>query len=373
MKKIIGGLAAAALSLGLFQASPAEASAAGPPSAPTMNPPVVYRSDAVQVKWGFAPSHGTPVTGYIVAHDGVNATSVSVSASTRAYGFAQLTAGRTYHFTVTATSAAGNSPSGTTTVTLAPSNVPGAPVIQTPIVYNNAAIQIKWGYAPSNGSAVSSYLVSRDTVCQSDTCEECDGNDNFPGPPCDGGIQSFTVSGSSRAYSFPGLWAGHAYHFTVQAVNSFGTGPGASISATPVVAPLSIRFPASISFTQLVYKDASACPGGCIVGIQDVHASATVTCPAGSSAGSGPDGDSLYQDGSELLVYGSVTCTGGSQEVQLGIGSESVPPFVDGAEASIHTLWHGAYSGSDPHYGYQYFLSGAGEVLVHVTTVYTTN
>ncbi|MCX6255325.1 MAG: fibronectin type III domain-containing protein [Bacteroidia bacterium] len=154
---------------------------------------------------------GSAITGYTVTSSPGSLTGTGTASPITVTG---LTNGTAYTFTVTATNAIGTSLASSTSNSVTPSTVPGAPTIGTATKGNAQATVTFTAPGSNGGSAITGYTVT-----------------SSPG--------SFTGTGSASPITVAGLTNGIAYTFTVTATNANGTGPAssASNSVTPSTVP----------------------------------------------------------------------------------------------------------------------------------------
>lgn len=192
------------------------------PGAPTGVSAVGGNGQAV-VSWS-APANngGSAITGYTVtASPGGRTASTTGAKSATVTG---LSNGTAYTFTVTATNNIGRSVASAPSAPAIPKGPPAAPTAVS-AVRGNASATVSWS-APTfdGGSAVTGY-----TVIATDTA-----NRGARSTVCAGSAASTTTSCTAT-----GLTNGHAYTFTVAAINLIGTGPASAASAavTPATVP----------------------------------------------------------------------------------------------------------------------------------------
>ena len=184
------------------------------PGAPGAVHAVAGTGQAV-VNWAAAAGNGSPITGYTVTASPGGARVLVSGAHTTATVIG-LTGGRAYTFTVTATSAAGTSPSSAASNAVTPrATTPQAPTSVSGAAGNAAAV-VTWTAPGSNGGSG----ITRYTVTASP------------------GGRSATTTGATTG-TVTGLVNGSAYSFTVTAANALGTSPASSPSGsvTPMTIP----------------------------------------------------------------------------------------------------------------------------------------
>jgi hypothetical protein len=158
-------------------------------------------------------SNESTVTNYVVTANPGGFTGKGITSPVTVAG---LSYGVTYTFTVTATNNSGGEAKSGASNPVTPYTVPGPPITQTASVSpNSQSAEITWVPAPSNGSAITGYIIKSN-----------------PG--------GFTVTAEPNATSgaISGLTYGVAYTFTVTAANAAGT--GASSTASNAVTPYSV-------------------------------------------------------------------------------------------------------------------------------------
>ena len=201
------------------------------PGAPTIGTPA--RGNAsVTVNWT-APENngGDALTGYSVKMENVttststsDACPSSTTSTSTSCTVASLINGDVYTFSVAAINAVGTGSFSSSSTSVTPSTVPGAPTIgaATP---GNAFITVNWT-APgtTGGAAISGYSVSEENVTTSSASTDV--------------CPSSTTSVATNC-AVSGLTQGNAYTFSVAAINAAGTGAfsGSSASVTDVTAP----------------------------------------------------------------------------------------------------------------------------------------
>lgn len=183
-----------------------------PPSAPT-NLIASGGNAAGNLTWTAATTHGSPVTGYLIQRyigstpDGpsqtvpANSTSWSDNAATDS---SPPVNGTTYHWTVIAKSAAGNSPAATSN-NVTPSTVPQPVSSLSGSSYENAASTVSWTAGNNGGAAIDSYELSLYLDANGGTL-----------------IGTTSVDGSSTSHRYSGLTNGSRYYVKVRAHNPNG-------------------------------------------------------------------------------------------------------------------------------------------------------
>ena len=165
------------------------------------------------VVWTAPGNGGSPITGYTVTSTPGDKVCQTTGATTCVV--TGLTNGVTYSFVVVATNVRGNGPTSTTSNTVKPEDLPGAPTHVAATALNKAASVIWTAPATVGGSALTGFLVTSTPTTK--TCTTS-------------GATSCTVSG---------LKNGVIYSFRVRAQNTFGYGPSsaASNAVTPFASP----------------------------------------------------------------------------------------------------------------------------------------
>jgi hypothetical protein len=175
------------------------------PNAPTAVSAVAGNGQAA-VSWTASTDDGgAAITGYTVTSNPGGFTATTTGATTA--NVIGLTNGTAYTFSVFATNAIGNGPSSTSTA-VTPKGAPDAPtgVTATPGV---GSASVSWVAPGNGGSPITLYTVTSNP-----------------------GAITATTTGATTV-TVPGLSAGQAYTFTVQATNTLGTS-AASAASTPV-------------------------------------------------------------------------------------------------------------------------------------------
>lgn len=177
-------------------------------------------SGSVVLRWSPPASDGgSPVTGYRVARDGVDAGgagpwSTQRTAEIRSQTFGKLMPGSTYALSVAAVNAVGTGAAATVSVTVARVvTVPGVPTSVAGSA-DDALLKATLTWAPpafDGGSPITGYRVSRDGSSSTGS-----------------GPWSTVRSADARSQVFGKLVPGSTYTLTVEALNAVGTGPVAS-------------------------------------------------------------------------------------------------------------------------------------------------
>jgi titin len=355
------------------------------PRAPT-SPGIVTATpsnSAAFVSWTSPTDNGgAPITGFKVTSSpgGFTATNNGTTDSATVHG---LTNGTSYTFTVVASNSAGTSaasgPSGPVTPVNNGPTVPGAP---TGVVASsgNGSVALSWSPPPSNGGAtINSYTV---------TCS----------PSGTGCPASQSLTGSPA--NFSGLTNGTAYTFTVAAVNSVGTGPSATASATPVTVPgsptnvvastgnanvmLSWSAPSSnggaavTSYTVTCSPSGTGCPATQSTSSTSANFNGltngttyTFTVAAVNSAGTGP---AVTVQATPLALPGaptSVTANPGNASAYINFN----PPASDGGSTiTSYTVASGGQTWSvDPNAGLPFQATGLTNGVSYTFTVTASN
>jgi PKD repeat protein len=210
-----------------------------PPSRPR-SPAAVAGDNAAKVTWlhPSTPGDGT-LTGYTATSTpgGQTCTAAAAALTCTVTG---LQPGTPYTFRVRAESTVGPSQDSKATAPVTPFGKPSKPGRVAAKAGNHQA-KITWTAAKPNGKPVTKYVVTR-----------------LPG-----GVKK-TVGGSARSTVFKKLKNGHAYHFTVAAVNAAGRGPAAaSKTVTPAGPPTKVTgVTANGGANSAVVKWSAAKPNG---------------------------------------------------------------------------------------------------------------
>lgn len=184
MKKALVSTALATLMLagtgGVAQASTPTA-----PSQPLLLIEKEY-SNSIALTWQSAHQNGSAIQNYflIITAPGISHTEI-FGVNVRSFTFSVDAPGIKYTFDLQAENVVGASPPETFTGT---AGLPYCPTFVSQHDYGTTAAQIKWGYAPSNGSAVTGYIAT-ELVPDPDT------GTGEPGP-------STTLPATARAYTF---------------------------------------------------------------------------------------------------------------------------------------------------------------------------
>ncbi|WP_129337563.1 S8 family serine peptidase [Cellulomonas endophytica] len=193
---------------------PAATTAAAAPTGVT----AVAGDATATVRW--TAGDASAVTGWTVTAQ-PGGTVVHPAAAARSVAVPGLTNGTAYTFTVRAETASGpgttSAPSAPVTPARAAVTVPGVPAsvaVTTDHVRGTATLT--WAPpAQAGGAAVTGYRVTRD-------------GSSVTG----GGAWASTLAATARSQTFTGLVPGATYRFTVQAVNTVGTGTAGTATST---------------------------------------------------------------------------------------------------------------------------------------------
>ena len=173
----------------------------------------------VALTWS-APSSdgGATITGYTVYRSTTDGQLGSPIAHPTGASFTDtgLINGTTYHYTVTATNAAGEGPDSSQ-VSATPLAVPNAPSSLAASAAANS-VSMTWNAPADNGSAITAYAVYRSTTS--------------------GVLGSPIAHPTGSSFTDTGLTNGTTYYYTVTATNAAGEGPDSGqVSTTPRTVP----------------------------------------------------------------------------------------------------------------------------------------
>ena len=222
----------------------------------------------VGLSWPTVDNGGSPITSYAVTETeaGLGAVTCSMS-SASSCTVNGLTTGTEYTFTIHANNVVGSGPESDPSNKVTPAPAPTVPGRPTGVSATGSpgATLVSWTAPPSNGSPISSYLVTSapdgktcttgGTSCtvsgltngQPYTFTVIATNGEGPGAPSANGsaISGYTVtsapggktcvSGGALTCAFSGLASGTTYTFTVHATNATGPGPESAPSAGVLV------------------------------------------------------------------------------------------------------------------------------------------
>ena len=174
------------------------------PTAPTNLHETAKSHTSVSLAWT-APSStgGSALTHYLVFKTGTPV--ATLGPSTRTDTVTGLAKGTTYHFTVEAENAIGDSPASGTVAVTTTATAPTAPTGLHETAKTHTSVSLAWT-APSStgGSPITHYLVDKT------------------------GTLVATLGSSTLSDTVTGLAAGTTYHFTVKAENAAGTSPASN-------------------------------------------------------------------------------------------------------------------------------------------------
>jgi chitodextrinase len=172
------------------------------PGAPAIGTTTAGNAQATVTFIAPASNGGSPITGYTVTS---NPGGLTGTGSSSPITVTDLTNGTAYTFTVVATNFNGNSSPSSSSNTVTPSTVPGAPTMGTTTAGNSQATVTFTAPASNGGSPITGYTVTSNP----------------------GGL---TGTGSSSPITVTGLTNGTAYTFTVVATNISGNSSPSSAS-----------------------------------------------------------------------------------------------------------------------------------------------
>lgn len=183
----------------------------GVPSAPG-TPTLISGSvsaQSVEISWEPSDSHGSPVTGYTVAGDGIEQSCPGSATECRIDG---LSAGHRYRFAVVAHSAVGDSPPSPLSAPIVADATPTQPSPPQVLYLQRGQVQVLWQTPMGAFSAVTSVTLRRLLD----------------------GVVVQTYPDVSTALILSNLSSGTGLAFQIQAANSFGHSPWSEASATVV-------------------------------------------------------------------------------------------------------------------------------------------
>ena len=183
------------------------------PEAPTIGTASAGNAQAVVTFTAPLSNGGSAITGYTVTSSPGNIKGTGSASPITVIG---LTNGTTYTFMVTATNAIGSSIASSTSNSVIPLTVPGAPTIGTATAGNAQVVVTFTALISNGGSPITGYTLT-----------------SVPG--------GLTGTSTSSPITLTGLTNGTAYTFTVTATNVNGT--GAASSASNSIIPSTIPGP----------------------------------------------------------------------------------------------------------------------------------
>jgi fibronectin type 3 domain-containing protein len=178
------------------------------PGAPVLS--VTAVGSAAHLTWTLAEDGGSAVTGYQVLRGTASGAETLLTTTTaRSYDDSAPAAGQTYYYKVTATNAAGTSPSSGE-VAFSGTAPPGAPLLSA--TTGKGTVKLTWT-APSSTAPITGYQIWRGSTAGGEVL-----------------VQTIS-SGTSYIDAVPG---GATYYYRVAATNAAGAGaPSNEVAATP--------------------------------------------------------------------------------------------------------------------------------------------
>jgi hypothetical protein len=246
---------------------------ASAPGAPTSLSGTAGDSQAA-LSWTLPSSNGGAViTGYVIEYtpSGGSATTVSTGSAAALFTLSGLINGTAHSIRVAAVNSVGRG-SYSSSVSVTPATVPGAPTALAATSDTDSAVPLAWTAPSSNGGAsITSYVVEW--------------------TPSGGSASTVNTGSATASYTKTGLTNGTEYSFRVAAVNSAGQGAwSSSATATP-----------NISYTSTAVMLTSG---------------TSYTVPSGANSmkiwAVGPGGPPSWNGGGGGVGYRTFSCTGGS-------------------------------------------------------------
>ena len=322
-----GALLAVGIAVAAGRATPASATPASAPSAPT-HVGSMSGYDGAQVLWTVGSDGGLPITTFVITPTvgGVTQAPVDVPAGAAGtaldptpgaadqYDVTGLSGGQSVSFTVAATNASGTGPESSASVAVTTSSSPSAPypVGGVRASVSGDSVTVRWTVPADNGSPITGFTLYADDAATGQSATVPAGAPGSAASP---------VFGDQDSYTFTQLLAGVPWTFEVGAANALGLGH-LSEPSDPVM-PVAPRFAPSSAHLSFGFARVGDIIGPLQLSMQNT----------GTGAGSVVGAQFAGNGANDFLI--DTTCTNVAPGQSCGVDVYFVPGALGSRQATV--------------------------------------